>query len=117
MYSSPFGVLAEAGDVQRPRLGQVDQLARLGGLAVLAEPDAPDPAGIEVAVDIDAVQLGQGLAPVDIAARDALAEVLALRVVRLGPWGYSAIGGLIFADLLTFARGLNGWKPSRTLQP
>ena len=30
---------------------------------------------------------------------------------------FESNGGLIFDDLLTFARGWNGWNPSRTLQP
>ena len=86
------------------------------GLAVLLA-EAPDPAGVEVAVDVDADQLGQCLAAVDVAAGDALAVVLA--VARSGLWGYSTIGGEILAAGSGRCRrwGWNGWKPSLMLQP
>src|ERR1700755_1713311 len=71
-------VLAEAGDVQLRLRRDLDQLAVGHGLAVLLA-ETPDPARVVVAVDVDAGQLGQGLAAVDVAPRDALAVVAAPR--------------------------------------
>ncbi len=65
-----------------PRV-DVDQLAVRDDLAVLVA-ESPDPAGIEVAVDVDAGQLGDLLASVDVAAGDAQAAV--------GPFARSARG-------------------------
>src|SRR5438309_433104 len=68
------GVLAERRDVELLLALEIDQLGIGDGLAVpLAE--APDPPGVVIGVDIDADQLGQGLAAVDVAAGDALAVV------------------------------------------
>src|SRR5262249_57995012 len=71
-----LGVLAERGDVQPGVAPQVDQLAVDDRLAVLLA-EAPDPAGLVVAIDVHADQLGQRLAAVDVAPGDALAVVLA----------------------------------------
>jgi hypothetical protein len=82
------GVLAEARDVELrlPRALQVDQLAIDDGLAVPFA-QAPDAAGVVIGVDVDAGQLRQGRAAVDVAAGDALAVVLAFGVRRVGVLG------------------------------
>lgn len=70
-----LGILAERGDMQW-MLGRVDQLAAGDELAVPGS-QAPDPAGFVVAVDVDAHELWQGFAAVDIAPGDTQAVVLA----------------------------------------
>ena len=110
-------VLAEGGDVQLLLTLAVDQLAVDDGLAVLVA-EAPDPAGVEVAVDVDAGQLGQGLAAVDVAAGDALADVRDARAVGAvgildDRRGDRRSTGSAFCRRL----GWNGWNPSLMLQP
>ena len=89
-----LGVLAERRDVELGVLPEVDQLTVADQLAVL-ESQAPDPAAVEVAVDIDAGQLGELLAAVDVSAGDAQSPLS--RRSRVGAWGYSTIGGWILA--------------------
>src|SRR5262249_50061704 len=95
-----LGVLAERGDVQPGVAPQVDQLAVDDRLAVLLA-EAPDPAGLVVAIDVHADQLGQRLAAVDVAPGDALAVVLA------GP----GRGVRVLADGGVSLRGRLGFRP------
>src|SRR3954452_21380833 len=59
------GVLAEGRDVQLGAAAQVGQLAA-GDDPVALHAEAPDPAHVVVAVDVDADQPGQVLAAVDM---------------------------------------------------
>src|SRR3954451_1516445 len=76
------GIFAEAGDVQLRLPADFDQLTVDDGLAVLRA-EAPDPAGVVVAVDVDADQFGQRLATVDVTPGDALAVVAAAGVLQV----------------------------------
>jgi hypothetical protein len=73
-----LGILAERGDVQLGIVTQVDDLRVLHQFVGLIDAKPPDAASIEVAVDIDALQLRQRRPAVDVSSGNALAVVRAL---------------------------------------